>query len=44
VLLDIESPGDVLLEQWALEKKGKLFERVYEVKLRVAVTPAAASG
>jgi hypothetical protein len=35
VSLHLEGGGDLLLERWALERKGELFRREFDVKLKV---------
>lgn len=35
VVLELETRGSLALEEWALRKKGKLFERVYGSPLRI---------
>lgn len=35
--LRLRGDGDLLLEQWAVKKKGKLFERLFDQKLQVIV-------
>lgn len=41
VLLELEARGDLLLEQWALEKKGAMFRRVFGREARIATKEAA---
>ena len=36
VRLTLEGDGDLLLERWALERKGEFFRRIFDVKLRVS--------
>jgi exopolyphosphatase/guanosine-5'-triphosphate,3'-diphosphate pyrophosphatase len=42
VLLEVEARGDLLLEQWALEKKGAMFEDVYGREARIVARREAA--
>ena len=35
LLLDVETRGDLALEEWALRKKGRMFENVYGLKVRL---------
>jgi len=35
LIIEPDGAGDLLLEQWALAKKGKLFESVFGLELRV---------
>lgn len=35
LLLDLETRGDLALEEWALRKKGRMFENVYGLKVRL---------
>lgn len=39
VVLDLETQGRLVLEEWALRKKGKLFDSVYGKRIRVDAEP-----
>jgi exopolyphosphatase/guanosine-5'-triphosphate,3'-diphosphate pyrophosphatase len=41
VELTLSGDGPLLLEQWALEKKGRMFDRVFGVSLHVTLEPGA---
>ncbi len=43
LLLELRGTGDLLLEQWALDTKGRLFESVFGLPLRVTVSSASAA-
>ena len=38
-MLRVRGKGDILLEQWAVRKKGRLYEQVFDQKLRVLYDP-----
>lgn len=42
VTLRLEGEGDLLLEQWAIQKKAQMFRRVFETELIIEYTGAAA--
>jgi exopolyphosphatase/guanosine-5'-triphosphate,3'-diphosphate pyrophosphatase len=37
LLLDVEGHGDLLLEQWALRRKARMFNAVFETQIRLAL-------
>lgn len=41
VVLEVEARGDLLLERWAMEKKGAMFERVFGMAVEMKVVEAA---
>jgi exopolyphosphatase/guanosine-5'-triphosphate,3'-diphosphate pyrophosphatase len=42
VSLEVEAQGDLLLERWALERKGKLFEKAFRKAAQLAQLEEAA--